>query len=413
MSSLPPNYSLGTHAIHAGEEANAHRAHVGPIYLSSTFTFPDVETGEAIMGGKEPGYSYSRTTNPTVQQLAEKYALLEGIDLLRGKPERPLETVVRATPFASGMAAISSGVLGRLRAGETLLAQSSLYNIAFSLFTEVLPRFNVEVVWVEEASPESWERALKAHPRTSLLYIETPSNPVMRVQDIAALADLAHHHDAWLMADNTFATPYCQRPLDLGADLVAHSTTKYLSGHGTHLGGALVSPHLDFMTKDVADMLKNFGGVPSPMDCWLGILGLKTFALRMERHCLNAMTIAHYLDGHPKVAAVNYPGLDSHPDQATARKQMIGGFGGMMSFELKGGAPAARVMLNALRIPAIATSLGTVGSLIQLSATMNYAAFPPETRARLNVADGLIRFSVGIEDAADILDDLDQALAKC
>ncbi len=413
MPPLPPNYGLGTHAIHSGEMADRHRAHVSPIYLSSTFTFPDVETGEAIMGGQQAGYSYSRTGNPNVQLLAEKYALLEGIGLIRANPDRPPEVLVKGMAFASGMAAISSGVLARVRAGETILAQYSLYSTTYTFFTELLPRYGINVAWVEDLSPQGWENALQANPKTSLVYIETPSNPTMMVVDIAAIAGAAHRHGAWVMADNTFATPYCQRPLELGADIVAHSATKYLTGHGTHLGGALISPHVDFVKTEVASMFKNFGGAPSPMDSWLCALGLKTFALRMERHCANAMAIARFLIDHPKVAAVHYPGLESHPGHTIARRQMIGGFGGMMSFELNGGAVAARTMLNATRLAAVATSLGNVGSIIQLVPTMNYALFPPELRARHHITDGLIRYSVGIEETADILDDLDQALAKC
>ena len=411
MNYLPPNYSLGTHAIHTGEGTDALGSHVQPIYQTSTFFFPDVDTAAAVASGAVPGYVYTRFDNPTVAHLARKYAVLEGLGLIRANPHSDPETLVKAIPFASGMAAISSGVLARVRSGETLLAQHSLYNTTYQFFTTVLPRYGIEVVWVEDLSPEGWEAALKAHPKTTLVYIETPSNPAMLVVDIAAVVEIAHRHSAWVIADNTFATPYCQRPLELGLDLVAHSTTKYLSGHGTHLGGVVVSPHIDFMKQEVMLMLKTLGGAPSPMDCWLGHIGLKTFALRMERHCLNAMAVAQYLAAHPKVAAVYYPGLESHPGHAVAQKQMIH-YGGMISFELKGGAPAAKALLKAMRLASTAASLGNVDSLIQLSAAMNYAFATPEERARLKISDGLIRYSVGIEEAADVLDDLDQALAK-
>ncbi len=412
MSPLPPSYGLGTHAIHHGEDADALGSHLQPIYQTSTFSFPDIETGIAIMSGKQPGFLYTRVDNPNLQHLAAKYALLEGIDLIRAAPERDPASLVRATVFASGMAAISSAILARVRAGETLLAQRPLYNSAYTYFTEVLPRFNIQTAWAEDLTPEGWEAAIKAHPQTSLVYLETPSNPGLTLVDLAAVVEIAHRHNVWVMADNTFASPYCQRPLKFGVDIVAHSATKYLAGHGTHISGVVISPHIEFMTKELALLLKNHGGAPSPFDCWLGNLGLKTFGLRLERHCANALAVAHYLERRPEVAGVRYPGLESHPGHALAKKQMEH-FGGMVAFELRGGVEAAKQLLSRLRTATIAASLGNVDSLIQLSSAMNYNAVPLEIRTRMGVPPGLIRYSVGIEDTADILDDLDQALANC
>ncbi|MBI5830343.1 MAG: PLP-dependent transferase [Chloroflexi bacterium] len=411
MSTLPPSYGLGTHAIHHGEGTDALHAHLHPIYMTSTFSFADVDSGTAVMTGQAPGYAYTRAGNPTNEHLAAKYALLEGLDLVRANPQSDPHTLVRAVPFASGMAAISSGVLARVRAGQAVLVQRSLYNTAFNFFTEVVPRYGIETVWVDDLSPGGWEASIRAHANASLLYIETPSNPAMLVLDIPALCDVAHRHGLWVMADNTFATPYCQRPLTLGVDMVAHSTTKYLAGHGSHLGGVVVSPHIEFVDEQVLLMLRNHGGVPSPMECWLGNLGLKTFALRMERHCANGMAVARYLAAHPKVAGVRYPGLPADPGHGTAQKQMPGGFGGMISFELKGGAEAGKALIARLQLATLAASLGNVDSLIQLSAVMNYSRLSAADRARMNIPDGLIRYSTGIEDTADVLDDFDRALS--
>lgn len=409
MSHLPPHYHPGTHAIHHNEGADSLGSHLQPIYQSSTFGFPDVETGAAIMTGQQPGYVYTRAGNPTIDHLARKYALLEGLGLIRANPDADPDSLVRAIVFASGMAAISSAILARVRSGETLLVQRPLYNSSYTYLTDVLPRFGVQTVWVEDLTPGGWEVAIKANPKASLIYIETPSNPGLTIVDIAAVVDAAHRHGLWVMADNTFATPYCQRPLDLGVDIVAHSATKYLTGHGTHLAGAVVSPHVDWVNKELGLMLKSHGGSPSPFECWLGNIGIKTFALRMERHCANAMAVARFLAGHPKVAEVRYPGIESHPGHLTAQKQMSQ-FGGMLAFELKGGAEAARKLLPLMRTATIAASLGNVDSLIQIASAMNYCAVPLDVQTRMGITPGLIRYSVGVEDTADILDDLEQAL---
>lgn len=409
--SLPFEYGIGTHAIHHGEGSDALGAHLQPIYQTSTFGFADIDAGQAVMTGEKPGFAYTRSGNPTIEHLANKYALLEGIGKLRANPQRHPNTLVKAIAFASGMAAISSGVLARAQNGQAIIAQRSLYNTAFKFFTTVLPRYGIDVIWQDDLSPEGWESTFNAHTNATLAYVETPSNPAMVVTDIGAVAEVAHRHGAWLMADNTYATPYCQRPIDLGADIVVHSTTKYLTGHGTHLGGVVVSPHVDFINTQVLLMLQTHGGSPSPFECWLGNIGLKTFGLRMERHCANGLAVARYLAAHPKVASVRYPGLDTDAGHAIAKKQMTQ-FGGMMSFELKGGLPAAKALLPTLRLATIAASLGNVDSLVQTPALINYARISAEDRARMQIPDGLIRYSVGIEDTADLLDDWDFALSK-
>lgn len=398
-------HGLGTLAMHFAEGENPHNAHVSPIYQTSTFTFPDVATAAAIYRGEQPGYTYTRTGNPNARQFASKVALLEGLDLLRARPEER----VGGCAFASGMAAISSAILARVRAGETILSQESLYSNAFNFLHTMAPRLGIRVAWVRDVSADGWEAAFRANPRAVLAYAETPSNPTMLVVDLAAAAEVAHRHGAWLMADNTFATPYCQRPLSLGADVVVHSTTKYLSGHGVIVGGVVVSRHAEYVQRDLPLILKTLGGAPSPFDAWLANLGLKTFELRMQRHCENAMAVARYLASHPRVKSVRYPGLESDPGHEIARRQMQR-FGGMLSFELEGGLKAGEALMNRLRLITLAVSLGTVDSLIQHPASMTHSSVPPEERLKMGISDGLVRFSVGAENVEDLLADLEQGL---
>lgn len=409
MKPISPHSGLGTLAMHYAEEHNTHNAHITPIYQSSAFRFPDVATAMALYAGEQEGYTYTRTGNPNPDQFARKIACLEGLDLLRSRPQEDPATIVAGKAFASGMAAISAAILARARAGEVILAQASLYSNAFNFLDEIAPRLGVEVVWVKDVSQAGWEAAFAAHPRARLVYAETPANPTLLVVDLAMAAELAHQHGCWLLVDNTFATPYCQRPLTLGADLVVHSTTKYLSGHGVIIGGAVVSRHVDFVHRELQRILLTVGGAPSPFDAWLGNLGLKTFELRMQRHCENALAAARYLRDHPKVAVVHYPGLEDHPGHELASRQMRA-FGGMLSFELKGGLEAGATLMNQLRLITLAVSLGNADSLIQHPASMTHGTVPPEARKRMGIREGLVRFSVGIENLEDILGDLDQAL---
>lgn len=409
MKPISPHSGIGTLAMHYAEQDSTHHPHITPIYQTSVFRFPDVATATALYAGEEKGYTYTRTGNPNPDQYARKIACLEGLDLLRASPQEDPDAIVAGTAFASGMAAISAAILAQVRAGDVILAQASLYSNAFNFLDQIAPRLGIEVVWVKDVSPAGWEAALEAQPRARLVYAETPANPTMLVVDLAAAAELAHRHDCWLMVDNTFATPYCQRPLALGADVVVHSTTKYLSGHGVIIGGAVVSRHVDFVRRDLQLILKTVGGAPSPFDAWLAALGLKTFELRMQRHCENAQAVARYLRDHPKVATVHYPGLEEHPGYDLARRQMYA-FGGMLSFELKGGLEAGAALMNNVKLITLAVSLGNVDSLIQHPASMTHGSVPPEARKRMGIREGLVRFSVGTEDLEDILADLDQAL---
>jgi methionine-gamma-lyase len=413
MKNFTPSHGISTIVNHAEEGENPHHAHVSPIFMTSTFSFPDVATGAGIVSGEREGYVYSRIDNPNARQLAHKYAILEGLDLIRQYPDRRPEDLVSGRVFGSGMAAISTALLSRVKAGETIIAQRSLYGNSFSFMHELAPRMGIEVAWVDGDDPDQWEEAFEGHDNVSLAYAETPANPTLEIVDIAHLVELAHAHGAWVMMDNTFATPYCQRPLTFGADIVAHSTTKYLTGHGLILGGAVVSSHPDFIEPAGEQLFlisKILGGVPSPFDAWLANVGLKTFELRMERHNENAMAVAEHLSRHPKIATVLYPGLPTHPGHDIAERQMPGGFGGMISFELKGGYQAGVRLMEHVRLVTLAVSLGLVDSLIQHPASMTHAPYPPEERLAAGITDGLVRLSVGVENVEDILSDLDQAL---
>jgi len=411
MTPINPKHGLGTLINHVSEGHNPLHAHITPIFQTSTFSFPDVATGQAIWRGEQEGYIYTRMDNPNLEQLAEKYAALEGMDLLRANPEAELCSVVDGIVFGSGMAAITSAILARVRGGDTVIAQEALYGATYTFLHDVAPRYGIQTIWLQNPTPEAWEEAFKQHPTARLAYAESPANPTMTIVDLAALAEIAHRYGAWVMVDNTFATPYCQRPLTLGVDVVVHSTTKYLSGHGLVIGGAVISRHVDYIQKDTYSMLKIYGGAASPFDAWLANIGLKTFELRMQRHCENAMQVARFLKGHPRVAEVYYPGLESSPDYPTARKQMST-FGGMVSFELIGGFSAGECMMNRVRLATLAVSLGNVDSLIQHPASMTHSQVPPEARRKMGITDGLVRFSVGIENIEDILEDLDQALCE-
>lgn len=415
MSRFSPNHGFGTIVNHAQEGGNPHHAHISPIYMTSTFSFPDVQTGADIMSGKQDGFVYTRTGNPNARQLASKYAIMEGLDLLKLQPEKSPDEVVRGRLFGSGMAAISSAILGRANAGDTIIVQKPLYVNTFRFLKEWAPRYGIKVVWLDSVAKESWGAAFDAHPDAVLAYTETPTNPTMEIVDLRAVAEIAHTHDAWAMVDNTFSTPYCQRPLSLGVDVVVHSTTKYLTGHGLLIGGAVVSTHLDFFEPQANQLFMNaklLGGAPSPFDAWLGNIGLKTFEVRMQRHCENAMQIARWLNEHPKISQVNYPGLESHPGHELAKRQMHNGFGGMISFELKDGYDAGVKLLEGLELMTLAVSLGNVDSLIQHPASMTHGPVPREERLKTGLTDGMIRFSVGIENVEDLIADLEQALEK-
>jgi len=376
---------FATDAIHVGQEPDpATGAIIVPIYQTSTFVQQDL--------GKHKGYEYSRTSNPTRAALERNLAALE-----RGR---------FGLAFASGMAAINA-VMSLLKAGDQVVAGHDLYGGSFRLFEQVLKGFGLEFSYANTTRIEEVERSLR--PNTRIIFIETPTNPLMEITDLSAMASLARRRGLLLVVDNTFMSPYFQRPLEHGADIVVHSTTKYLNGHSDGVGGAVI-----LNDQALADRLKFIqnaaGAVLGPFDCWLVLRGVKTLAVRMACHNENGLAVARYLEKHPRVKKVHYPGLESHPQFALAKRQMSGS-GGMLSFDT-GSLDEAHTVLKSVRLCALAESLGGVETLISHPATMTHASVPAEKRKQLGISDGLVRISVGIEDAEDILGDLDQALAK-
>lgn len=410
MKTVDPNSGMSTLVNHVDEGTDPLHSHTMPIYQTSTFTFDDTESGARLFKSEMEGYVYTRWGNPNVDHLARKIAVLEGLDLLREQPGTPMEELVAGKVYASGMAAITTAILARVKAGQTILAHESLYGTTYTFLHSMAPEYGIQVVWTRGTHPEDWSRALESAGDVALVYVETPANPVLSLVDIAAVAGIAHQHGAWVMADNTFATPYCQRPLTLGVDLVAHSTTKYLSGHGLLIGGAVVSRHPDFVQNELENRTRLLGGVPGPFDAWLTNVGLKTFELRMKAHCSNALKIAEFLETHPRVERVFYPGLPSHPDHAIAQRQMSAG-GGMVAFELKGGYKAGEAMMNRVKVATLATSLGNTDTLISHPASTSHVCIPAEIRRQNGISDGLVRLSVGIENVEDLIADLDQAIS--
>ena len=393
---------FSTAAIHAGEIHDAQGAHVTPIYQTSTFTFTDMAAVEAYASGEANSYIYSRGGNPGRTALAEKLAALEVFNLIQQGE------AVTAEIFSSGMAAISAALLGVAQAGDHVIAQSVLYGSTDHLVAELLPQYGIGTSRVPGLAAEALIRELEAQPNTTAVYLETPANPTMSLVDITAAAEIAHAHNARLIVDNTFATPALQRPLELGADVVVHSTTKYIGGHGTIIGGAVVSHDLTLMEEKIVPMIRYLGGVPSPFDCWLTNLGLKTLPLRMERHCANAMQVARFLAEHEGVTAVHYPGLESFPQHDLAKRQMDD-FGAMIAFEVADYEAATR-LLNRVQLCTLAVSLGNLDTLIEHPASMTHSSVDPEIRRQIGISDGLIRLSVGLEAAEDIVADLAQAL---
>jgi cystathionine beta-lyase/cystathionine gamma-synthase len=375
---------FSTNAIHVGQEPDpATGAIIVPIYQTSTYVQEEL--------GKHKGYEYARTSNPTRSALERNLACLEG-----GR---------HAYAFASGMAAINA-LMTLLKSGDHVVASHNLYGGSFRLFERVLKDFGLSFTYANTSRLEDVEKAIQ--PATQLLYVETPTNPVMEITDIAAAASLAHRRGLLLAVDNTFMSPYFQRPLELGADFVLHSTTKYLNGHSDGVGGVIVVN--DSAIAERLKFLQNAAGaILGPFDSWLILRGVKTLAVRMRQHDANGQAIARFLAVHPRVRKVYYPGLPTHPQHELARRQMKG-FGGMIAFET-GSLDNARAVLRSVRLCSLAESLGGVETLISHPATMTHASVPPEDRERLGITPGLVRISAGIEDVEDLIADLDEALA--
>jgi cystathionine beta-lyase/cystathionine gamma-synthase len=376
---------FATRAIHAGQPADPTTgATITPIYQTSTYTQAGL--------GEHKGYEYSRTGNPTRAALEACLASLEGAE--------------HGLAFASGMAA-TSAVLSMLRPGDHVIAGDDLYGGSYRIFEKVVRPMGIEFEYVPAREISAYAAAIR--PETKLIWAETPTNPLLSLVDIAALAETAHARGIVLVVDNTFASPYLQRPLELGADIVVHSTTKYLNGHSDVVGGAVLTSRAD-LYEPIKFYQNAAGGVPSPFDSWLVLRGVKTLAVRMRQHAENAMRIARFLETHPLVERVYYPGLESHPDHALARRQMRD-FGGMVSFAFKGTRADVDTFVRHLRVFSLAESLGGIESLCCHPASMTHGSIPAAERERRGVTDTLLRLSVGIEDAADLIADLDQALA--
>jgi len=401
---------MATTAIHAGEILGEQGAHVAPIYQSSTFAFPDMAAVELQAEGETEGYMYGRGAHPNRKVLAAKLAALEGYNLIREAREAGKDgPVVGGEIFSSGMAAISAALMGLAQAGDHVITQGALYGSADHLIAEVLPQYGVTVSRVDRLDPDDLALELADHPNTTAVYLETPANPTMTLVDIKAVAEVAHAHGARVVVDNTFATPVLQRPLELGADVVVHSTTKYINGHGTSIGGAVITADLPLLEEKIGQLIRFTGGVPSPFDCWLINLGLKTLPLRVERHCSNGLAVAQFLEGHAGVTAVHYPGLESHPQHELAKRQMDN-YGGMIAFEVAGGYEGATRLLDRVQLCSLAVSLGLVDTLIEHPASMTHRVVTPEHRAHIGIHEGLVRLSVGLEAVEDIIADLEQAL---
>lgn len=377
---------FATKAIHAGLEPDpATGAIMTPVYLTSTYA--------QSAPGQHKGYEYSRSDHPTRAALERNLAALEGVEY--------------GLAFASGLAAENT-VLNLLQSGDHVVATRDLYGGTYRLFERVWAKYGIEFSYADGEDIDALRQAFR--PNTRMLWIETPSNPMLTITDLKAACELAHAHGALAVVDNTFATPYLQRPFEFGADIVVHSTTKYLGGHSDVVGGALC-----VRDRALYEQLKFYqnavGAVPGPLSCFLVLRGIKTLALRMRQHCENARRIAEYLARHPEVKTVRYPGLPNHPGHERARQQMSD-FGAIVTLELHGGVERAMRFLSSTRLFTLAESLGGVESLMCHPATMTHASIPPEERAKIGITDALIRLSVGVEDVEDLLEDLEQAMAK-
>lgn len=389
-------YGLGTTAIHAGTLKNLYGTLAMPIYQTSTFIFDSAEQGGRRFALEEAGYIYTRLGNPTTTVLENKIAALE-----EGEA---------AVATSSGMGAISSTLWTVLKAGDHVVTDKTLYGCTFALMCHGLTRFGIEVTFVDTSNLDEVKNAMKENTR--VVYLETPANPNLKIVDLEALSKLAHTNpNTLVIVDNTFATPYMQKPLKLGADIVVHSVTKYINGHGDVIAGLVIT------NKELADQIRFVGlkdmtgAVLGPQDAYYIIRGMKTFEIRMERHCKNAKKVVEFLNKHSKIKRVYYPGLETHPGHEIAKKQMKD-FGAMISFELKDGFEAGKTLLNSLKLCSLAVSLGDTETLIQHPASMTHSPYTKEEREAAGITDGLVRLSVGLENVEDIIADLEQGLEK-
>lgn len=387
---------FSTRAVHAGYRKNEYGALATPIYQTSTFIFDSAEQGGRRFALEEDGYIYTRLGNPTSTQVEDKLANLENAEA--------------AVAMGSGMGAITSVIWAIVKGGDHIVAAKTLYGCTFAFLNHGLPKFGIEVTFVDTSDPENVRNAMKENTR--LVYLESPANPNMLISDIEEISKIAHEKEnCMVVVDNTYCTPYIQRPIDLGADVVVHSATKYLNGHGDVIAGFAAGTQ-EFINQVRLVGIKDMtGSVISPFDSYLINRGMKTLEIRMEKHCQNAQKVAEFLEGHPAVETIAYPGLKSFPQYELAKKQMSLP-GAMIAFEVKGGLEAGRILMNSVELCSLAVSLGDTETLIQHPASMTHSPYTPEERAASGISEGLVRLSVGLEDAGDIIDDLKQALDK-
>lgn len=400
-------WKIATQALHAGEETKYADAHVTPVFASSTFVFPDADVGRRRFSGEEEGYIYTRLANPTVRATEDKIAVLEGAKLMQAG-----ESVV-GHAFATGMGGVSTVLMSLTKPGDVVLATNPVYGGTNYFLDKILTPYGVETQYIPTGGDDGIEAVKGAlDSQVRVIYLESPANPNLVISDIREISQMAKERDIPVVVDNTFATPILQRPLEMGADIALHSTTKYLNGHGTTVSGLIASRLTGERADRLAFVKKNLGATQSPFDAFLVLGGMKTLPLRVRQHCSNAQAIAEFLADHPKVEEVYYPGLPSHPHHSLAKKQMEGGFGGMIAAELRGGLDVGKILMNNVKIFTLAVSLGTVDSLIQHPASMTHASVPRDVRLKGGITDGLVRLSVGVEDIDDLTEDLSQALAK-
>lgn len=387
------DYSLETQAIRAGHHRTPEDEHSIPIFATSSYVFKSAEDAALRFTGKIPGNIYSRFTNPTVNAFQERLAFME-------KGERCLA-------FSSGMAAIMAVGMGLLKAGDHVICSRSVFGNTVLVFQNYFAKFGVETDFVDLIDTKAWEAAIK--PNTRFLFLETPSNPLIEIADIKALADIAHAHDSLLIVDNCFCTPVLQKPFELGADIVIHSATKYIDGQGRCVGGAVIASD-EIIEKYIYPYLRTGGATMSPFNAWVFLSGLETLAIRMKAHCDNAFELAKWLETQPNVAKVHYPGLSSHAQHDLAKRQQTQ-FGGIVSFELKGGKDAAWQLIDSTKMISITANLGDVKTTITHPATTTHGRLSSEARAEAGIKDGLVRISVGLESIEDIKNDLVKGLA--
>ena len=388
---MDEDYDIETLAVRAGTVRSQFNEHSEALFLTSSFVFANAAEAAARFKGEQAGPIYARFTNPTVSMMEARLAALEGAE--------------RCVAFATGMAAILATVMGLMKAGEHIVASRSIFGSTVQLFSTILARFGVETTYVSPTDVEAWRAAIR--PNTKLFFVESPSNPLTEVSDIRALADIAHVHGAWLAVDNCFCTPALQKPLELGADIVIHSATKYLDGQGRVLGGAVLGSHA--LMEGVYTFLRTAGPTLSAFNAWIILKGMETLSLRMDAHSRGALALAQWLEAQPSVTRVLYPGLPSHPQHQLAMAQQKTG-GGIVAFELKGGQAAAWKLIDGTRMLSITANLGDTKTTITHPASTTHSRMTPEHRATAGIGDGLVRVAVGLESVADIQADLARGL---